>query len=133
MKKVILFAAAAIAAIITGCTTVDSTQVFNRMGLTANPSEKAVCVTHVEIPGYYFFGLPIVTGSPKGDGEWSLFRYNLTATNAVYLLTKEVKERKAARVINVQVNKTETVTWIPFIMKQTIQASGVGVVLNSGN
>ena len=128
-----LFAAAAIAAIITGCTTVDSTQVFNRMGLTANPSEKAVCVTHVEIPGYYFFGLPIVTGSPKGDGEWSLFRYNLTATNAIYLLTKEVKERKAARVINVQVNKTETVTWIPFIMKQTIQASGVGVVLNSGN
>lgn len=133
MKKVMLFAAAAIAAIITGCTTVDSTQVFNRMGLTANPSEKAVCVTHVEIPGYYFFGLPIVTGSPKGDGEWSLFRYNLTATNAIYLLTKEVKERKAARVINVQVNKTETVTWIPFIMKQTIQASGVGVVLNSGN
>ena len=128
-----LFAAAAIAAIITGCTTVDSTQVFNRMGLTANPNEKAVCVTHVEIPGYYFFGLPIITGSPKGDGEWSLFRYNLTATNAMYLLTKEVKERKAARVVNVQVNKTETVTWIPFIMKQTIQASGVGVVLNSGN
>lgn len=133
MKKVMLFAAAAIAAIITGCTTVDSTQVFNRMGLTANPNEKAVCVTHVEIPGYYFFGLPIITGSPKGDGEWSLFRYNLTATNAMYLLTKEVKERKAARVVNVQVNKTETVTWIPFIMKQTIQASGVGVVLNSGN
>ena len=133
MKKVMLFTAAAIAAIITGCTTVDSTQVCNRMGLTANPNEKAVCVTHVEIPGYYFFGLPIITGSPKGDGEWSLFRYNLTATNAMYLLTKEVKERKAARVVNVQVNKTETVTWIPFIMKQTIQASGVGVVLNSGN
>ncbi len=128
MKKVILFAAAAVAAVITGCTTVDSTQVFNRMGLTVNPGEKAVCVTHVEIPGYYIFGLPIVTGSPKGDGEWSLFRYNLTATNAVYLLTKEAKERKASRVINVQVNKTETITFIPFIMKQTIQASGVGVV-----
>ena len=128
MKKVILFAAAAVSAVITGCTTVDSTQVFNRMGLTVNPGEKAVCVTHVEIPGYYIFGLPIVTGSPKGDGEWSLFRYNLTATNAVYLLTKEAKERKASRVINVQVNKTETITFIPFIMKQTIQASGVGVV-----
>ena len=132
MKKFMLFAAAAAAAVITGCTTVDSTQVFNRMGLTNAPGEKAVCVTHVEIPGYYFFGLPIITGSPKGDGEWSFFRFNQTTTNAVYLLTKEAKERKAARVINVQVNKTETMTWIPFVMKQTIQASGIGVV-RTGN
>ena len=131
MKKVVLFAAAAVAAVITGCTTVESTQVFNRMGL-GNPDEKAVCVTHVEMPGYYLFGLPIITGSPKGDGEWSMFRYNQTTANVIYLLTKEAKERKAARVINVQVTKSEVPVMIPFVSKHVIQASGVGVVRANG-
>lgn len=126
MKKMIFSAAFAVSAIFTGCTTVESTQVFNRMGL-GTPNEKAVCQTHVEIPGYFFFGLPIVTGSPKGDGEWSLFRYNLTTENAIYLLTKEAKSRKAARVVNVQVYKSEDVTFIPFITRRTVQASGTGV------
>ena len=126
MKKT-FFAAAVIfcAAAFTGCTTVESTQVFNRMGL-GTPNEKAVCQTYVEIPGYFIFGLPIITGSPAGDGEWSLFRYNLNTTNAVYLLTKEAKARQAARVINVQVRTTETFIFFG-LTKRTIQASGTGV------
>ena len=127
MKKLFFVSAVfCCAALFTGCTTVESTQVFNRMGL-GTPNEKAVCQTHVEIPGYFFFGLPIVTGSPAGDGEWSLFRYNVNATNAVYLLTKEAKARQAARVVNVQVNTTERLTWFPFVIKRTVQASGTGV------
>ena len=129
MKKSLLaiLAVAAIAAF-TGCTTVESTQKFNRMGL-GTPNEKAVCQTYVEIPGIFFYGLPIVVGSPKGDGEWSMFRFNLTADNAIFLLTKEAKTRKAARVVNVQVSSTET-TIFPFpllITRRTIQASGTGV------
>lgn len=126
MKKN-LFTAAAAVMLLSGCTTVESTQVFNRMGL-GTPNEKAVCHTYVEIPGLFIFGLPIITGSPAGDGEWSMFRGNLTARNAVYLLTKEAKERKAARVINVQVHTTETVVFpLPYISMRTIQASGTGV------
>ena len=125
MKKVVLFAAAAVAAVITGCTTVESTQVFNRMGL-GNPDEKAVCVTHVEMPGYYLFGLPIITGSPKGDGEWSMFRYNQTTANVIYLLTKEAKARRAARVINVHVSATDSFVFFG-IRRCSIQASGTGV------
>ena len=126
MKKIIMSAFAVAAAILTGCTTVESTQVFNRMGL-GTPEEKAVCQTHVEIPGYFFCGLPIVTGSPKGDGEWSLFRYNLTTENAVHLLTREAKSRQAARVVNVQVTKSESFTIFPFLSRRTVQASGTGV------
>ena len=126
MKKMMFAAFFAAAALFSGCTTVESTQVFNRMGL-GTPNEKAVCQTYVEIPGYFLFGLPIIVGSPKGDGEWSMFRYNLTTTNAVYLLTKEAKERQAARVVNVQVSKTETMIFPPFLSKKTIQASGTGV------
>ena len=127
MKKTFILAAACFAAMIfNGCTTVESTQVFNRMGL-GTPNEKAVCQTYVEIPGYFLFGLPIITGSPRGDGEWSMFRYNLTTKNVVHLLTKEAKERQAARVMNVQVSTSETMIFPPFLSKKTIQASGTGV------
>ena len=126
MKKMMLCAiAAATAAVFTGCTTVESTQKFNRMGL-GTPNEKAVCHTFVEIPGYYFFGLPVFVGSTKGDGEGTVFRNNLTAENAIYLLTKEAKMRKAARVVNVQVHSTESFIFFG-ICRRTIQASGTGV------
>ena len=127
MKKLSLFAAVSVIAAMffAGCTTVESTQKFNRMGL-GTADEKAVCQTYVEIPGYFLFGLPLITGSPAGDGEWSLFRYNLNATNAVYLLTKEAKARQASRVINVQVRTTETFVFFG-LTKRTIQASGTGV------
>ena len=118
--------AGAAAVLFSGCTTVESTQVFNRMGL-GTPNEKAVCQTYVEIPGYFLFGLPIITGSPRGDGEWSMFRYNLTTKNVVHLLTKEAKERQAARVVNVQVSSYESFTIMPFLTKRSIQASGTGV------
>ncbi len=126
MKKITLYLFAIVAAaVFTGCTTVESTQKFNRMGL-GTPNEKAVCHTFVEIPGYYFFGLPIFVGSTRGDGEGTVFRNNLTAENAIYLLTKEAKMRKAARVVNVQVHSTESFIFFG-ICRRTIQASGTGV------
>ncbi|MCI5779428.1 MAG: hypothetical protein MR051_06410 [Lentisphaeria bacterium] len=129
MKKSLSLIAAAVAAgVFCGCTTVESTQKFNRMGL-GTPNEKAVCQTFVEIPGIFFFELPIVVGSPAGDGEWTMFRYNLTADNVIHLLTKEAKARKAARVVNVQISAAES-TIFPFpllLTRRTIQASGTGV------
>ena len=114
------------AIVISGCTTVESTQKFNRMGL-GTPNEKAICQTYVEIPGYYVFGLPVVVGSPAGDGEWTMFRCNLTAENAIYLLTKEAKARRAARVVNVSVSTSECYIIPLLLSKKTIQASGTGV------
>ena len=126
MKKHFFFAAAAITALLfTGCTTVESTHKFNRMGL-GTPNEKAVCQTFVEIPGYYFFGLPVFVGSTRGDGTGTVFRNNLTTENVIYLLTKEVKAHRAARVVNVHVNTTDTFLFFG-VSRRTIQASGTGV------
>ena len=126
MKKSLLtLAALAVLSIFAGCTTIESTQKFNRMGL-GTPNEKAICQTYVELSGFYLFGLPIVVGSPAGHGDWTMFRNNLTAENAVYLLTKEAKMLKAARVINVQVNKTDSFIFFG-ISRRTVQASGTGV------
>ena len=130
MKKS-LFAVAGAAALslsvfLTGCTTVESTQKFNRMGL-GTPNEKAVCQTYVEISGLFFLGLPIFVGSPHGDGEWTMCRYNLTAENVTYLLTREAKSRKAARVVNVNINRTKNIMMMGLMTYETIQASGTGV------
>ena len=128
MKKMFFSLAVAVfaAIIFSGCTTVESTQKFNRMGL-GTPNEKAICQTYVEIPGYYFLGIPIVVGSPAGDGEWTMFRSNLTAENAIFLLTKEAKLRRAARVVNVNVSSTECYIIPMLLSRRTIQASGTGV------
>lgn len=127
MKKMFVLCGVLAAALLTGCSTVESTQKFNAMGL-GTPNEKAVCHTFVEIPGVFLFGLPIVTGSPKGDGEWTMFHWTLNNENVVYMLTKEAKSKGAARVINVTVSRThDTPLMLPFLSYQTIQASGVGV------
>ena len=126
MKKVFVLCGALVAVLLSGCSTVESTQKFNAMGL-GTPNEKAVCQTFVEIPGVFLFGLPIVVGSPKGDNEWTMFQWTLNNDNAVYMLTKEAKSKGAARVINVTVSRTHDTVFLPFLSYQTIQASGVGV------
>ena len=128
MKKMIVPCGALllVLALLSGCSTVESTQKFNALGL-GTPNEKAVCQTYVEIPGVFFFGLPIIVGSPKGDNEWTAFQFTLNNENAVYMLTKEAKSKGAARVINVTVSRTYDSLFLPFLTYQTMQASGVGV------
>lgn len=126
MKKVIVLCGVLALALLSGCSTVESTQKFNALGL-GTPNEKAVCQTFVGIPGIFLFGLPIVVGSPKGDNEWTMFQWTLNNENAVYMLTKEAKTKGAARVINVTVSRTHDTLLLPFLSYQTIQASGVGV------
>ena len=75
MKKVFVLCGVLAVALLSGCSTVESTQKFNAMGL-GTPNEKAVCHTYVEIPGLFFFGLPIIVGSPKGDNEWTMFQWS---------------------------------------------------------
>ena len=128
MKKT--FAAIAIAAascaFFAGCTSIESTQKFNAIQL-GTQNEKHICQSHVSIPGYFVFGLPFVVGSAKGDGQSTMFRYNLTTENVMYLLTKEVKSKGASRLINVTVSSTTNHLLFPILSYKTIQASGTGV------
>ncbi len=128
MKRTILAVCGAVLAgtMFCGCTTVESTQKFNALGL-GTPNEKAVCQTFVEIPGYYFWGLPLLVGSAAGDGKCALFQYTGTTENVVNLLTREAKSKGAARVINVQCTVTETPVCFFLLTRRSMQASGTGV------
>ena len=127
MKKIIVCAVCATLAVLTGCTSVQSTQKFNGLGL-GKSDEKAVCMTHVTMTGYYIFGLPLLTGSAAEDGKSSLFKDNLRTDRAISLLTREAKSKGAARVDDVAVHfASAPVFFFPFMEKRTYQASGVGV------
>ena len=127
MKKMVVLCGVLALALLSGCTTVESTQKFNALGLGA-PNETSVCQTYVEIPGVFLFGLPIIVGSPKGDGSWTMFQWTLNNENVIYMLTKEAKSKGAARVADVTVSRThDTLLLFPHLSYQTIQASGVGV------
>jgi hypothetical protein len=124
MKKIILSLAAA-TLLLAGCTSVESTQNFNGLAC-GTPTEKATCQILIQIPGYYFFGLPIVTGD-LADGKFTFFTYTQTTDNAVWLLTKEAKSKGATRLINQNMVMVEGCVLFPFVSKKTLNVSATGV------
>ncbi len=126
MKKMLLFAAVCGAAfVMTGCTSVESTQKFNALGL-ASREDKAVCHTSVEIPCYTFWGLPIFGGSKERD-KMAVFQNNADVESVIYLLTQEIRSKGGARVINAQTSMSEREVFLGFFTKRTMIASGTGV------
>ena len=117
---------AAVLGLLAGCTSVDSTQKFNGLGLS-DRADKAVCHTSVEIPCYMLWGLPIIGGSAVGSGKASMFQNNADVESVMHLLTQEIRSKNGARVINAQTFMSETTVFPAFISKRVMQASGTGV------
>ncbi|MBR2373304.1 MAG: hypothetical protein IKA87_03640 [Lentisphaeria bacterium] len=125
MKKNIFAIAAAAGLLLAGCTSVESTQNFNGLAC-GTPNEKATCQILVQISGYYFLGLPMITGG-LGDNKFTFFTYTQTTDNAVWLLTKEAKSKGATRMINQNIMITESFVPFPFVSKRILNASATGV------
>ena len=125
MKKNIFTIAAAAGLLLAGCTSVESTQNFNGLAC-GTPNEKATCQILVQISGYYFLGLPMITGG-LGDNKFTFFTYTQTTDNAVWLLTKEAKSKGATRMINQNIMITESFVPFPFVSKRILNASATGV------
>ena len=125
MKKTILSLAAAAGIILTGCTSIEATQNFNGLAC-GTPTEKATCQILIQIPGYYFLGLPIITGD-LADGKFTFFTYTQTTDNAIWMVTKEAKSKGATRLINQHIVMNETFVPFPFVSKQTLIVSATGV------
>lgn len=128
MKKfaALCFCGAAALAMLSGCTSVESTQKFNGLGLS-DRADKAVCHTFVEIPCYTFWGIPIIGGSAAGSGKISIFQNNADVESAMHLLTSEIRSKNGARVINAQTFMIEQPALLGLLTKRVMQASGTGV------
>ena len=125
MKKTIFSLAAAAGLFLTGCTSVESTQNFNGIAC-GTATEKATCQILIQIPGYYFLGLPLITGD-LADGKFTFFTYTQTTDNAVWMMTKEAKNTGATRIINQNIMVVDNAVFFPFITKQTMIVSATGV------
>ena len=123
--KLSFAAAVAAACLFAGCTSIESTQNFNGLAC-GTPTEKATCQILIQIPGFYFLGLPIVTGD-LADGKFTFFTYTQTTDNAIWMLTKEAKSKGATRLINQTILVTETYIPLPFISKRIMNVSATGV------
>ncbi|MDR0931953.1 MAG: hypothetical protein LBM70_02905 [Victivallales bacterium] len=128
MKKQLMqcLCGATVLLILSGCTSVESTQKFNGMGLS-DREDKAVCHTFVEIPCFTFWGLPIIGGSASGSGKVALFQDNTDVESAIHLLTSEIRSKNGARVINAQTFLSERSVLLGIFTKRVMQASGTGV------
>lgn len=125
MKLSFASAAVAAACLFAGCTSIESTQNFNGLACGTS-SEKATCQILIQIPGFYFLGLPIVSGD-LADGKFTFFTYTQTTDNAVWMLTKEAKSKGATRLINQNILVTETYVPFPFVSKKIMNISATGV------
>ncbi|MBR7139516.1 MAG: hypothetical protein IKD44_08215 [Lentisphaeria bacterium] len=124
MKKSLLSLAAA-GLLFAGCTSIESTQNFNGLAC-GTPTEKATCQILIQIPGYYFIGLPIITGG-LADGKFTFFTYTQTTDNAIWMLTKEAKSKGATRLINQNLVMMESYVPFPFVSKKILNVSATGV------
>ena len=124
MKKSLLSLAAA-GLLFAGCTSIESTQNFNGLAC-GTPTEKATCQILIQIPGYYFIGLPIITGG-LADGKFTFFTYTQTTDNAIWMLTKEAKSKGATRLINQNLVMMESDVPFPFVSKKILNVSATSV------
>lgn len=115
--------------VISGCTSVRTTEKFNGLELTAVPKAKTVVHINSKMFGVYLFNcIPMCTGSAAGAGKTSVFKDNVTIDNAMLLMTAEARNAGCNRVLDVS-SRTES-TWIPFLLffwKREVQVSGNGI------
>lgn len=126
MKKILaVLATAAVAAVMTACSSIEAATTFNNQKITEAPN--AVCVEHLnaEIWGIYLFNLPLFSGSSKQPGRCAVFTDTVRVDNAVAMLTKKAAKDDATTIADLSSERTSC--WIPIflvIWYREVQASG---------
>lgn len=129
MKKLLaVFAAAAVTAVMTACSSIEVANTFNNVKITEEPN--AVCVEHLnaEIWGIYLFNLPLFSGSSKQPGRCAVFTDTVRVDNAVAMLTRKAATDRATTIADLSSERTSC--WLPFFLVlwyNEVQASGNAV------
>ena len=126
MKKILaVLATAAVAAVMTACSSIEAATTFNNQKITE--ALNAVCVEHLnaEIWGIYLFNLPLFSGSSKQPGRCAVFTDTVRVDNVVAMLTKKAAKDDATTIADLSSERTSC--WIPIflvIWYREVQASG---------
>ena len=126
MKKMLaVLATAAVAAVMTACSSIEVATTFNNVKITDSPN--AACVAHLnaDIWGIYLFNLPLFSGSSKQPGRCAIFTDTVRVDNAVSMLTKKAASEDATTVADLTSQRTSC--WLPIFLVlwyNEVQASG---------
>ena len=126
MKKILaVLVAAASAAVMTACSSIEAATTFNNQKITEAPN--AVCVEHLnaDIWGIYLFNLPLFTGSSKQPGRCAVFTDTVRVDNAVSMLTRKAATDEATTITDL--SSERTTCWLPIFLVlwyNDVQVSG---------
>ncbi len=101
MKKIIaLCFCTAMVIVLTGCSSVQTTQRLNHMRTGAPPKDDPVQV-HVMIDGVYLFGfIPLISGSANTPGKTTMFMNTVRQDYAVLMATSAARQLGATQIEN---------------------------------
>lgn len=122
-KAMMVFAAAALVAGFTACSSVDTAPQLNNMHLTVNNNVTSVAHLNGQVWGVYFLNLlPLFSGNTSKVGQCVVFKDTVKVENAARMLTKKAQTLDATAVTDMTSCKSNF--WIfPFTIK-TVDISG---------
>ncbi|WP_176014153.1 hypothetical protein [Victivallis sp. Marseille-Q1083] len=122
-----LLAAVSLLGIATGCSSVESASSFNALGVAATPTQ-AISHLNSTIYGYYFFGIPILTGSVGRSNSCAIFTDTVTLDKALLQMNKVARAQGASKVINLSSRMDSNWVWYTLLFSyREVQISGTAV------
>lgn len=102
MKKITaLCFCTAILAVLTGCSSVQTTQRLNHMRSGTPPKEDLVQI-HTQIDGVFLFGfIPLFSGSANTPGKTTMFMNTIRQDYAVLMATSAARQMGATTIENI--------------------------------
>ena len=129
MKRniLLLLVISTVCLIISGCSSIDTGNVFNEQGIVTTNS-KAVAHINANNYGYYLFcSVPIWTGNPNSNGS-SFFTNQVTVEKVTDMVTKKSRDLGAKRTVDLQSKVTWSSGWsLGIIGFKEVQVSGDAV------
>lgn len=126
MKKMLaVLATAAVAAVMTACSSIEVATTFNNVKIADTPNAASVAHLNADIWGIYLFNLPLFSGSSKQPGRCAIFTDTVRVDNAVAMLTKKAAAEDATTITDL--SSERTTCWLPIFLVlwyNDVQVSG---------
>jgi uncharacterized protein YceK len=122
-KTVVLALCAGMLAVLTGCTSVSTTDRLSDMRM-GTPKTNQLVQVNAEVWGVYLFGfIPLFSGSASAPGNTTVFTHTVRQDYAVLHATNAARSKNATKIEAMTVLFSSS-TWFPiFLIEKNVQVS----------
>ncbi len=124
MKKLLSVVFAAVVVVVSGCASVQVTELADLSGMKLTQTEEPVAHINAQNWGFYFLSVPLITGSAENPGKIAFFSEDsVNVPKTVGVMTKKAKELNATKVTAISSDRSSMMIPLPipflFYMKST--------------